>query len=238
MIIKSAGKPKTEEALRILPNKTKRTKQVIGICDADFYHLDKDYPVLTNIFFTDYHDIEMTMLHFTDVFHKAWSRFYLQDTTGETMSDIVQNAAYISYIRWYNKKNQCHLLFRDIAFTNIFKVQEGKITQDTEKLIDVLNQRSNNKTRLLVNEEIEVFIRENQTDDLYNLCNGHDTTALIVLVLEDKTGQPVSRDDYCGVLRESFQFNHFIQTRLYDNLLSWQKTSGFDILKTESGTAN
>jgi hypothetical protein len=60
----------------------------------------------------------------------------------------------------------------------------------------------------------------------------------IVLVLEDKTGQPVSRDDYCGILRESFQFNHFIQTRLYDNLLSWQKTSGFDILKTESGTAN
>jgi hypothetical protein len=238
MVIKSAGKPKMVEALRILPNKTNKAKQVIGICDADFYHLDKEYPALTTLFLTDYHDIEMTMLHFTDVFHNAWSKFYAQDTTGEIMSDILRNAAYIAYIRWYNQKHRCNVLFRGIDFTTIFKVREGKITQDTRKLIDVLNQRSNNKTRLLTEKELHVFIRENQTCDLYNLCDGHDTTALIALALGDKTAKNISREAYCDVLRELFQLVHFKQTRLYDKLLSWQKANGFDLLKTGSGDVN
>jgi hypothetical protein len=238
MVIKSTGKQKMEEALRILPNKTNKAKQAIGICDADFYHLDEDYPIIANIFFTDYHDIEMTMLYFTDVFRNTWSKFSLRDNTKEIMPDILQNAVYIAYIRWYNHKNQCNLFFRDINYTNFFKVQEGKITQDTRKLLDTLNQRSNNKTRLLVNEEIDIFIQEKQTDDLYNLCNGHDVTTLIALILEYKTGNSISQEDYCSVLRESFQLNHFIQTRLYDNILSWQKTNGFDILEAEPGAVN
>jgi hypothetical protein len=35
MVIKSTGKPKMEKALRILPDKTNKAKQAIGICDAD-----------------------------------------------------------------------------------------------------------------------------------------------------------------------------------------------------------
>jgi hypothetical protein len=180
----------------------------------------------------------MPMLHFTEVFHNTWSKFSLQNNTEEIMSDILQKAVYIAYIRWYNHKNQFNLFFRDINYTDFFKVQMGKIAQNPTRLLDTLNQRSNNKTRSLVNEEIAVFIQEKQTDDLYNLCNGHDVTTLIALILEDKTGDSISQKYYCDVLRNSFQFNHFIQTRLYDHLLSWQKTNGFDILKAESGAAN
>jgi hypothetical protein len=237
MFIKSKGKSKMEESLQILSITPKR-KQAIGICDADFSHLDRDYPSIANIFLTDYHDIEMTMLSFTDVSYNAWSDFFLQDDVEEIMSDVLQNAAYMAYIRWYNQKNQCKLSFKNLDFTDIFKVQSGKIVQDCKKIPDVLNQRSTHKTESLTSEEIDMFIQGNQTDDLFNLCNGHDVTALIALILEDKIRRNISQEDCSNVLRECFQLNHFKQTRLYGDLLSWQRASGFDILKTEPGAAN
>jgi hypothetical protein len=154
------------------------------------------------------------------------------------MSDVLQNLAYMAYIRWYNQKNQCKLSFKNLDFTHFFRVQNGKIAQDSKMTLDLLNQRSRNTKRSLTNEEIDIFIRINQTDDLFNLCNGHDATALIALILEDKTKENISRKNYCDVLRECFQLNHFMQTRLYGNLLSWQRASGFDMLKADPGAAN
>jgi hypothetical protein len=153
------------------------------------------------------------------------------------MSDVLQNAAYMAYIRWYNQRNQCNLSFRGIV-TAVFNVQDGKIEQSSQKLIDELNLRSTKKTKSLTFEEIDAFIQENRTDDNFNLCNGHDVTTLIVLILKDETKKNILREDYCSALRESFQLNHFIQTRLYDNLLSWQKINGFDILKAEPGATH
>jgi hypothetical protein len=235
MVIKSTGKPKTIESLQILLVKTRRA---IGICDADFSHLDRNYPVIGNIFLTDYHDIEMTMLSFTDVLHSTWPKFLSQSNAEETLQNVLQGAAYMAYIRWYNQRKQCHLRFKNFEFASCFKVQNGIIEQDNKKIIGTLNHRSINKTELLSIEEIDIFIRTNQTGDTFNLCNGHDVTALLALILEDETKQAVSREGYCVALRESFQLNHFIQTQLYTDLLSWQNTNGFDLLTTDPGAAN
>jgi hypothetical protein len=153
------------------------------------------------------------------------------------MSDILRNVVYIAYIRWYNHRNPCYLSFNGIV-TAVFNVQDGKIEQGCQKIIDELNGRSTRKTKPLTCEEIDAFIQENRTDDTFNLCNGHDVTKLTALILEYKTGNTISREDYCRILRESFQISHFIQTRLYDKLLSWQNTNGFDILNADPGAAN
>jgi hypothetical protein len=235
MVIRSTGKPKTEEAMQILSTETRRA---IGICDADFFHLDKDYPAIANIFFTDYHDIEMTMLKFTDVFYNACSEFSLLDDVGEIMRDALQRTSYMAYTRWYSKRNHCNLSFKGLDYTGIFKVWDGKIEQDDERLINVLNQRSSKKTESIAGERVNIFIRENQTDDVFSLCNGHDVTALIALILEDKTKTNILREDYCNVLQRYFQLNHFMQTKLYANILSWQKDNRFDLLKTQPGVSN
>jgi hypothetical protein len=231
MVVKSAGKSRMEESLRILLNETNRA---IGICDADFSHLDKNYPAAANIFLTDYHDIEMTMFGFADVFRAAWSKFSLRDNTEEIMRSVLQEISHMAYIRWYNQRNQCNVVFRGLDFTSIFKIQDGKIEQDKKRLLDALNRRSFNKTRALSSGEITAFIRENRTDDSLNLCNGHDVIMLIVLILEHETKECISREDFYDVLRGSFQLNHFMRTRLYGSLFAWQKINKFDILKLES----
>jgi hypothetical protein len=91
----------------------------------------------------------------------------------------------------------------------------------------VLNARSQNKTEELTGENIDNFITANQTDDLLNLCNGHDITALLSLII----GGRVSHKEFCRHLRLSFIFQHFSQTKLYAEIVNWQIKQGYCILK-------
>jgi hypothetical protein len=236
MVIKSNGKSKMKETLKILFNT--KIKQVIGICDADFAHLENLEPEYANMFLTDCHDIEMTMLWFHDVLCNTLSKYSVQRMPGKIMDTILQETAYMAYVRWYNQKHQCNINFRTLDFATIFDVHDWNIEQDKNEFLNILNRLSNKKTKVLTNEEINDFIRENQTNDRFNLCNGHDVTKLIALLLSNIKKCSVSPEDYCNVLRESFQLTHFMQTKLYANILAWQQANHFDLLKTDYGVAN
>lgn len=60
----NGGKERLMTALKVL---SQETNQVIGIRDADFLHLEKLPIPSLPLFYTDYHDIEMTMLSFEGV---------------------------------------------------------------------------------------------------------------------------------------------------------------------------
>ena len=96
------GKTSLIEALEIL---TQETKQVVGIADADFLHLNKLYPRVKNLFYTDYHDIEMTMLSFEEVRNNLLTEYQLQDKQQTIWQNVLEEASYIGYIRWYNDIN-------------------------------------------------------------------------------------------------------------------------------------
>jgi hypothetical protein len=97
---------------------------------------------------------------------------------------------------------------------------------DVDSYLNALINRSKNKTRLLTYVEIEQFIRNNQTNDLFNLCNGHDITALIALIIGNNTSHKV----FCSVLRATFNIQYFRKTKLYTDILKWQTDHGFFIL--------
>ena len=84
-----------------------------------------------------------------------------------------------------------------------------------------------NKTQILTSKNIEDFIAVNRTNDLLNLCNGHDATALLSLII----GGQVSHKEFCRHLRLSFTIQHFSQTTLYSDILNWQIKNGYTILK-------
>jgi hypothetical protein len=232
----SNGKLRLIDVLTGISEKIK--PRSIGICDADFSHLDNDYPPATNIFFTDYHDIEMTMLKFDGIFYDSISKFRSQLYAEKVLSDLLRETSYLAYIRWYNHKNQFNLRFKCLDFKNIFLIQDGTIAHDMIKLIEMLNYHSISKIRTLTSEDIYAFITENKTNDYFNLCNGHDITMLIVILLEGLVGQNISREKYRDSLYASFRLDHFIQTKLYKEILAWQTANGFDILKTMNEDAN
>jgi hypothetical protein len=221
----SGGKSQLTIALQIL---TIETNRIIGIQDADFLHLEKVYPAVTNLFYTDYHDIEMMMLSFDDVMINLFTEYRLQDKRENIWLNVLKEAELISYIRWYNEKNNCKILFSGLKYGDrLTEITDGSISVKKQELLQELNTRSKNKTEELTDTDMAGFIAANGTTDLLNLCNGHDTTALLSLII----GSQVSHTEFCRHLRLSFTIHHFIHTKLYREIFDWQMLNGYSILK-------
>ncbi|MDR0613272.1 MAG: DUF4435 domain-containing protein [Dysgonamonadaceae bacterium] len=219
------GKGQLNIALTTLANET---EQVAGIRDADFLHLEKTYPNTKNLFFTDYHDIEMTMLGFEEVRNNLASEYRLSDNLQKIWDNVLNESAFIAYIRWYNEQKRCKIRFDGIKFGgNLSEITEGKISIKKQELLIELNNRSANKAEKLTFENIDHFINQYKTSDFLNLCNGHDTTALFSLLVEKQ----VSHTEFCRHLRLSFTGREFSTTKLYSAIYDWQQKNGFDILK-------
>ena len=221
----NGGKGQLSIALNTL---SVETEQVIGIQDADFLHLEKSYPVIKNLFYTDYHDVEIMMLSFDNVICNLFSEYCLTERREDIWQNVLQEASQVAYIRWFNEKNNCKIRFSGLKYgDNLTEIENGKLSVKYQDLLQILNERSKNKTQLLTNENIDVFITTNRTDDLLNLCNGHDVTALLSLII----GGQVSHREFCRHLRLSFTIQHFSQTKLYSDILNWQINHGYAILK-------
>ena len=143
----NGGKGQLTIALNTL---TVETEQVIGIQDADFLHLEKSYPAIKNLFYTDCHDIEITMLGFDDVICNLLSEYRIQDNKEDVWENILQESSYIAYIRWYNEKNNCKILFSGLKYGgSLTEISNGKILLNKQELLQILNTRSQNKTEEL-----------------------------------------------------------------------------------------
>jgi hypothetical protein len=223
----NGGKIQLTKALDEL---AKEIEQVIGIQDADFLHLEKNCPDVKNLFYTDYHDIEITMLQFEGVLSNLFTEYRMYDKTETIWNNVIQESSFVAYIRWYNEKKQCKINFSGIGYGNLISLTDSKITLKNQELLNELNKRSNNKTEVLTSENIDCFINTNKTNDFLNLCNGHDVTALLSLVI----GGQVSYTEFCRHLRLSFNSNEFSKTNLYSKIYEWQKKHGHTIFKNVS----
>jgi hypothetical protein len=226
--VSTGGKKKLLAALE----KSKQiTKRVIGICDADFNHLENKSPSIENLFFTDYHDIEMTMLSFDDVVINVLTEYELADDMREIREKAIEKVNFIGYIRWFNETNMAKLDFYGLGLHNFIKSGDYNAYLDSDKYLLVLNKRSKNKLRDITTDDITNFQKEHHTDDVFNLCNGHDVTAIIALMIGDAKSQDKNR--FCERLRLSFNSHHFRKTKLYANISEWE-TQGNTLRTGES----
>jgi hypothetical protein len=202
------------------------TKKILGICDADFRHLENDYPSIPNLFFTDCHDIEMTMLSVTGVLDNALTEYGLQNDTSKILQKALGECEFSGYTRWYNEQNIIKLDFSRINLGGVVSPHDINATLDTNTYLNQLNTRSVARTKTVFLADIVNFMQTNSTSDLFNLCNGHDVTALIALII----GGAVSCKSFCSILRASFKMADFVQCKMYANILSWQNANSFAIL--------
>jgi hypothetical protein len=202
------------------------TKQIICICDADFNHLQNILPYTSNLFFTDYHDIEITMLFIDGVLNNALTEYKLQNKSSEILEKALKETKIIGYIRWYNEINVIKLDFNRMGLGHFVIPHNINAHLDVNNYINAINKRSKNKTKDISYEEINNFMQTHNTNDLFNLCNGHDVTALVSLIIGDST----SHENFCSILRTSFIVNYFHKTKLFNDILKWQTDNNFSIL--------
>jgi hypothetical protein len=221
-----------DQLLLALETLTQETKQVIGIRDADFLHIEQNYPDVRNLFFTDYHDIEMTMVHNDAAFENILYEYSLQQESAQIKQNILTEASFVGYIRYYNELNTCSVNFKGVDYNVDFENDTHCITLDKNFLIQELNQRSQNKTTTIDENTINQFVQSKNIQDSYQLVNGHDFIKMLMLrIKKTKNNLNVKTDNISISLRNSYQIFHFKETKLYSKLFDWQKRNGFTILK-------
>ena len=215
------------QLLAALDELKKTSNQVIGICDADFDHLQNTAPLISNLFYTDYHDIEMTMLSINGVLSDALTEFELQKYAPTILQKALDKAKVIGYIRWINQIEILKLNFDGLRIGRFIKTQDDNTLLNVDDYLYALNKRSSNKKRPLNSTDISQFTQSHKNADLFNLCNGHDVTALIALII----GKDTSHEKFCSVLRASFNTQYFNKSKLYIDIYNWQAGYGYSILR-------
>lgn len=213
------GKLKLEECVGILG---KIYPLIIGIRDADFVHLEAKPYEKANIFLTDYHDMEMTLVSDDEVFSSILSLFYIfpKNKHSEIRNNIMLSIEQIGYLKWLNEIEDLEYKF-DAGFQKLISFDNFKI--DFEQYFDrVLSKSPNAKItdKTIILEKIRVLKATNP--DQLQLCNGHDFIKAFAEYLRiNSVVKKVNDENIADSFIVSFHINHYIKTKLYLKTKMW-----------------
>jgi hypothetical protein len=214
------GKIALEKVVEVL---RKESNNIIGIRDADFMRLsDIDSP--KNIFLTDFHDLEMTIIKNNDALNSAFCEHLMENHKDSIIDTVLKNAKYLGYIRWYNEINNCELNFKGLKFGYFYK--DNNLNIVIQELIDKINERSLNKKGQITIEIMEDFIKNHEVKDLFHLINGHDVVSLISLHINGVTPK-----GFESSLRLAFSRQHFEGLELYSEIKRFGDANNFKCFK-------
>ena len=206
------------------------TDKIAGIRDADFCHLSGTYSPLKNLFYTDCHDIEMTMIQNDTVFENILYEYSLQTNAAHIKQNVLEESSFVGYVRYYNKINNCSINFEGITFGDIVGLQNNHLILQKSLCLQKLNLRSPNITNSIDESIINQFMVSNPINNLYQLVNGHDFIKLLSLRINFQVSRGISNNDVSKSLRNSYRIDDFKQTNLYSSLLSWQNSNNHNVM--------
>lgn len=213
------GNTKLEECVDELSN---AHPTVLGIRDADFIRLNKNLYSKRNMFLTDFHDIEVTMLSFNKVISSLLYEYYEKIILPEKFRlKVLHTIRKLGALKYINEKEALSLSFKP-GFLDLISFNDGDI--DIAKYIDRVLGVSPNAKLSDSQEILRLFSIYKQTDwDLLQLTNGHDFIRTLTFIFNTgKYNRQVNFKDIESSIRIVFEKSDFEKTKLYDEILHWQ----------------
>jgi hypothetical protein len=209
------------------------TKQIIGIRDADFLHLDNQAETIARLFLTDAHDAEMMLLSCNTVFesivaeHLPLKRTCFEDFRRELLASLV----FLAGIRWLNDTDNLEFNFKGLDFSKFYDAIQ--LTLDKTNCIQTIENRSPNKRSSIQINEVDQKIAG--FSDHYNLCNGHDVEKAFALHVTTNKSKGIKDTDIGKALRIAYRKEDFATTKLFGHLKDWEVQTGQLLFSVSSG---
>jgi hypothetical protein len=214
------GNSKLEECVETLVN---IYPFIIGIRDSDFIRLEETPYEKKNMFLTDFHDIEVSMLNHEPVLNSLVFEYsdLPKDKHIELREKVVESIISVGYLKWLNFKENF-----EFEFTAGFHDLVSFVNQDIDfdQYLNRVISKSKN-ARLTSKEEILVKIEELKTlnPDKMQLTNGHDLLNIFAKYFREECQQKgISGENLACSVRMLFNSSFFVETNLYSELVSWQ----------------
>lgn len=225
----------------------------IGILDSDFGNIGTKPEHSNDIFYTDTHDIETTIIR-SDSFNSLVDSYcekerhdqFIADNNGEDIRVILLKLiAPLGYLKWANQQEEWGLLFKAKNTNGAELKIEDFIPVGTmqfsgyKKMVNTVFNYSRGKVKVNIEEAIAIEHVENLSKgsevDYYQLCNGHDLSYLFSLALRKKianyNSKAIPAEQIEKDLVLAYDSSGFKITDLYANLKKWEINNNRTILK-------
>ncbi len=230
-IIPTRGKSNAIEAIDILEQIG--LEGFLAIVDADFWHMDDVPNPSTNILLTDVHDLEIMIINsraFRTVIVEYGSAtkikvFLKKQSSGDLRSVLLDRCLPIGLLRWISTRDNLGLNFNGLNYANCVDKASLKVLID--KLIQIV--LSLTKKKSYKTENIHTKLDENLNSgpyDLFQVCCGHDFTAILAIGLRKAIGSKKSKianqENIEKILRLSYDSRDLECTSLYEDSKKWE----------------
>jgi len=213
------GKNKLEECVDTLVN---IYPLVVGIRDTDFLNLNNVNYTKQNMFLTDKHDIETTILSDEDVLNTLVFEFTNKPKNEhlDLRNDIKQCIQMVGYLKWLNSIEDLKLKF-ECGFYDLVSFANLNIDFDTY-FMRVLSKSPNAQITDINIIKGKITQLKASNPDMLQLTNGHDLVKTFANYFKNISGiNGVSDENIASILRVSFNLKQFEKTSLYSELENW-----------------
>lgn len=208
---------------------------IIGIVDADFWHIElKSENLPKTLFTTDLHDLECMMLYskaFEDVFLEygdlsKLARF--ERSIGMPLKQwMLENVALIGYLRKLSLDQNLELRFSQLKFEKFMDLNTLEILE--ERMIQEILYASHKQTRYK-SWQISKWLHQemNANDNLWQVCCGHDLMEWLAIGFRQHFGaynaKKLSSGQLEGNFRLAYHISLFKETKLCRALDTWERS--------------
>jgi hypothetical protein len=222
------GNPKLETAVSEL---VRVYELVIGIRDADFLNVETTTYVKRNMFLTDYHDIEMSLVSDDDSISTIIFEFTDIPLVNHNSirEKVISTIEQISLLKWLNYIENLEIVFEKTGFQDLLSF--ANLTIDFDQYFSRLLSKSPNA------KIVDIATIKSKMDNLkvlnkhpYQLCNGHDfVKALTQFIREQGKAKSINDEIVSSILRIKYTKEKFSSTQLYASTKIWADSKNCSI---------
>jgi hypothetical protein len=204
---------------------------VIGIRDADFLHLRTVPYSNTNMFLTDYHDIEMTLVSEDTVFSALVFEYTNIPPADHAAirSDIIKSIEQLSLLKWLNYKKNLKIVFSKTGFQDLISFTNLKIdfAQYFQRLLSQSPNAKITDVKIILSEMKKLKKLKPQS---FQLCNGHDfMKAFSQFIRKKGKAKNITDEQISSAVRMIFNHDSLAKTLLYANTKNWADSNNCSI---------
>lgn len=206
---------------------------VIGIRDADFFNLNLITDIPINIFLTDCHDMEMSLLSENSVLNSLFFEFTSIDELdhNDIFIRILQTIEKIHLLKWLNSRENLELTFSKVGFQDLVSFDDFSLNFE-EYFRRVLSKSANARARNYNYIDEQVNILKEEDPDIYQLANGHDALNILSCYFNNECGyRGICETDLSRALRMVYSFEKFQRTNLYNQLRHWENSNNTQLFR-------
>jgi hypothetical protein len=222
------GNPKLETAVSDLVS---IYELVIGIRDADFINIGTIPYSNKNMFLTDYHDIEMSLISDDDSISTIIFEFTdIPEANHNSIREkVISTIEQISLLKWLNYNENLEIVFDRTGFQDL--ISFANLTIDFDQYFNrLLSKSPNAKIVNIATIKSKMNALKSLNKNAYHLCNGHDfIKALTQFLREQGKLKNINDDIVSSILRIKYTKEKFSSTQLYTLTKTWADSKNCSI---------